>query len=156
MDINQSFPTKYLKASDITGTEPVLCIARVVLEEMEDGKEKPVVYFTNADKGLVLNKTNSMNIATIYGPETNNWANRTIQLYTTWVDYQGRSVEAVRVKPQVPQATQAPPAQQAAVQQPPQTTYPDPAMQGPPPVQAPAAPPPAAPNGPQSEDEIKF
>ena len=141
MDINAAFPTKYVSAADITGKEPIVTIARIVMEEIEEGKQKPVLYFANAQKGLVLNKTNSMNISTIYGPETDQWIGQSIQLFTTWVDFNGRSVEAVRVKPQTPQAGQ---------------TFADPALQAPPPdaVQAPSGPPPASSNGPHPAIEL--
>ena len=97
MNINDAFPSNYVKASDLKGKEVVLKISRVAMEDI-GGDHKPIVYFHGAEKGMVLNKTNSMNIATLYGPETDGWVGKEVLLYPTWVDFQGRSVEAVRVR----------------------------------------------------------
>lgn len=102
-NVNSMFPSKWLRASDLQGTEIVVTIRSLTMEEVEQGKEaQPVLHFEGKDKGMVLNKTNAMNISTIYGPETDGWIGKPIQLYTTFVDFQGRSVEAIRVKPVQP------------------------------------------------------
>lgn len=98
MNINSAFPSKFLKASDLGGAEPIVTIDRVTEEEVGEDK-KPVVYFQGKEKGVVLNKTNAMNIAEAYGPETTNWRDQKVVLFTTWVDFQGKSVEAIRIRP---------------------------------------------------------
>ena len=60
---------------------------------------KVVVYFKGKDKGLPLNKTNANNIALAYGMETDRWLDKEIILFTAVVDFQGKSVEAIRVRP---------------------------------------------------------
>ena len=145
MLISQLYPSKYIKAADLQGRAVQVTIVRVEVQEIATGEHKPVVYFQNKDKGLVLNKTNSQNIAVIYGDDTDQWSGKEVELFTAWVDFQGRSVEAVRVRP--PSFN----AQYAAPQAPPPpTSTNDPALQGPP---GPNPPPPASPD---LNDEIPF
>ena len=104
MNINQAFPSKWLSAPDIGQARPVVTIARVTEESIQQGEAaKPVIHFVGKQKGMVLNKTNAMNIATMYGPETDNWIGKSITLYTTFVDFSGRSVLAIRIEPTPPQ-----------------------------------------------------
>lgn len=98
MNINEAFPSNYLKASDLKGTTPTVTMSHVTSEQMGDDR-KLVLYFQGKDKGMVLNKTNANNIATIYGPETEQWQGKKVVLAVAWVDFQGRSVEAIRVRP---------------------------------------------------------
>lgn len=98
MNINEAFPSNYLKATDIKGREPVVTISNWKVEKMGED-DKLVIYFEGKEKGVVLNKTNATNIATMYGPETDNWIGKRIKLVTAWVDFQGRSMEAIRIRP---------------------------------------------------------
>lgn len=114
MNINEAFPSKFLSAEDLQGREITVIMDHVIMEEVGNGndkKTKPVLYFRGKQKGLALNKTNSTNIAAIYGPNTDTWQGQPVILFTAWVDYQGKSVQAIRVRPgQAPQQTrQAPP-----------------------------------------------
>lgn len=85
-----------------------------VIGSGHDAEEKPVLYFNGKEKGLVLNKTNAQTIASLHSPETDNWPGRSISIFPTQVDFQGRQVEAIRVKLQQPQQ-QAPPPPAAEV-----------------------------------------
>ncbi len=100
-NINDVFPTKYLSAADLQGKTVRLTIASVVVESLGQGSDqqrKPVAYFRGKQKGLALNKTNSNTIANVYGCETDNWVGAEIDVYPAMVDYQGRQVEAIRLK----------------------------------------------------------
>jgi hypothetical protein len=57
-----------------------------------------LLYFEGKDKGLILNKTNSNNVAAAYGDETDRWQGQDVVLYPNMVDFQGRSVEAIRLR----------------------------------------------------------
>ena len=103
MNIDSAFPSKYLKASDLNGRTVKVKIGAIKMEEVGDDS-KPCLYFEGKDKGIVLNKTNSNNIAGEYGRETDNWIGNDVWLYTALVDFQGKTVEAIRVR------TTAPPA----------------------------------------------
>ena len=113
-NINETYESKYISAPDIKGREVTITIDRVEPAEMQDGTKKLCVYFRGAKKGLLLNKTNAMNIASLYGPETDNWIGQAITIGTSWVDFQGKSTEAIRVRPIQPRGNgpvdhQAPP-----------------------------------------------
>jgi hypothetical protein len=97
MRIDNAFPSTYLKASDLQGNTVTVRMSHVKMEDI-GGDHKPILYFQNKEKGLVLNKTNSNNIAAIYGPETDDWAGQPIDLFPTMVDFQGKSVEAIRCR----------------------------------------------------------
>lgn len=92
-----SILSEYLKAADLGGREVSVVISQVKFEKM-DGKDRAVLFFIGKSKGLMLNKTNINNIVHLYGEETNDWNGKEITLYPSMVDYQGKSVEAVRVK----------------------------------------------------------
>lgn len=98
MNINEAFPSKYLKASDLQGGQPTVTISHVTVEEVGETDRKPVIYFVGKEKGIVLNKTNATNIGDAYGPDTDEWTGKKVTLFTAWVDFNGRSVEAIRIR----------------------------------------------------------
>jgi hypothetical protein len=106
-NINDVFPSKYLKAADLNGKTVTLTIKDVGVETIGDD-DKLVVYFKGRDKGLVMNKTNSNNIALVFGPDTDGWLDQDISVFPTMVDFQGRSMEAIRVKANPRPATKRP------------------------------------------------
>ncbi len=98
MRMSQAFPSKFLKAADLNNQRYTLTIARVDMESINDNEApKPVLYFQGADKGMVLNQTNGMMIASLYGDDSDNWAGRGVELYTAIVPFNGQNVPAIRV-----------------------------------------------------------
>jgi hypothetical protein len=97
MRISNAFPSNYLKAADLNGRTANVRMSHVTMEDI-GGDHKPVLYFQGKEKGMVLNKTNTNNISTAYGDETNDWAGQPVELFTAWVDFQGKSVEAIRIR----------------------------------------------------------
>lgn len=97
MNINESFPSKYLKAVDLKGRKIKVQIERIEIEKLGDDT-KPVIYFLGKDKGLVLNKSNAMIITSVFGPETNDWEGQQIYLYSAKVAFNGQMVDALRVE----------------------------------------------------------
>jgi hypothetical protein len=116
MRISAAFPSTYLKAADLQGRTVPVAIDRVELEEI-GGEHKPILYFQGKEKGLVLNKTNANNIAAVYGDDTDDWIGGGIQLFPTMVDFQGRSVEAIRVRVAPRKAASAPQPKPASMPQ---------------------------------------
>lgn len=100
MNVNDAFPSKHLKASDLKGAIVSVTISHVEIEEIGQKKDrKPVMYFSGKDKGLVLNKTNSKRIAELLGsPETDDWTGQRVALYPSETEFQGDTVECIRVK----------------------------------------------------------
>lgn len=105
MKISAAFPSNYLKAADLQDRNITVRMSHVKIETLNDD-EKPVLYFVGKEKGIVLNKTNATNISIAYGDDTTEWRDKEIILFPTMVDFQGRSVEAIRVK--IPKAKPAP------------------------------------------------
>jgi len=105
MKITTAFPSDYLKAADLQGRDVTATMDRVEMREF-GGDCKPALFFEGKQRFLILNKTNSATIADAYGDETDNWAGKQIILFPTTTDYQGRRVDAIRVR--VPTRQQAP------------------------------------------------
>lgn len=99
-NINDAFPSNYLKASDIKGSEPVVAIDRVDYELVGRQRDKKaVLYFQGKEKGLVLNKTNAMKIVQLSGSgDTDDWPGFRLKLYATETEFAGETVECIRVK----------------------------------------------------------
>jgi hypothetical protein len=98
--LNDLFPSRYLKAHDLQGHEPVVTIARVACEPMGKTRDvKPVLYFAGKAKGLRLNKTMAVAIAAIAGSDdTDRWPGTAVQLFTTTATFDTRTFPVVRVK----------------------------------------------------------
>ncbi len=109
MELSSVFGGDTLKAADLQGREPVVVIADVQMKKFDNGN-KLVITFEGKKKALVANKTNSNRIAHIHGTNTDNWIGKEVMLYTDLVDFQGKTVEAVRVRP-APRRAAAPPRQ---------------------------------------------
>jgi hypothetical protein len=112
MNIDQAFPSNYLKSSDVPGDpgegELVYTITNVKVEDMgqdEDAERKPVLYFREIDKGMVLNKTNASVVKGLYGPETDDWTGERVTIYIAEVTFQGRLVPALRIRSRKPKTS---------------------------------------------------
>ena len=93
---------KYLAGEMFSGREWTLTIEYVRTEEIRGHKEveeKPVMYFQEVQKGLVVNKTNAKYLIGLFGTdETEDWRGKRITLYTEKVNAFGKIHDAIRVK----------------------------------------------------------
>jgi hypothetical protein len=103
-NVNDFFPSKYLKAADLQGAEPVVTIDRVDFEPVgRDREMKAVLYFVGKAKGLILNKTNCNKIVELIGSAiTEEWAGSKLKLYATETQFGGDTVDCIRIKPVAP------------------------------------------------------
>ena len=104
-NVNEMFPSKYLKAADLQGHTVAVVIDRLELGEVGQGDEKEqkwIMYFEGKEKGLVLNKTNSNMVAAAYGDNTDGWTGKPLELYPTRVPFAGKIVDALRVRTEAP------------------------------------------------------
>lgn len=107
--INEMFPSNYLKAADID--DDTVVTIQSVQEETIGDDPKHVVYFDELEKGLVLNKTNAESIAAATGSDdTDDWPGSQVTLFATTVSFQGKPVEAIRVKLRKPKPKTGKPA----------------------------------------------
>lgn len=113
MNIFDCFPSKYLKCTDLNNQEVELIIRGVTLEQLPDGTTKPICYFQESQRGLLLNRVNSKTLADAYSPETDRWIGRPVVLVPSRCEYKGESVDCIRMR--IPQIV---PAASIEVQQP--------------------------------------
>lgn len=111
MRVSQAFPSNYLKAADLQDRAVRVTISGYKMEAIGED-QKPVIYFKGKEKGLVMNKTNANNIAAEYGDDMDMWQGKDIVLFSAWVDFQGKSVEAIRVRKPQPKDQEGAPAPQ--------------------------------------------
>jgi len=101
--------SRFLSTADLT-QEKKLRIKSVTVESVRGNsgrqEEKPVAWFTNHKKGLVLNATNRRTLQAALGDDMEKWANAIIIVFPTHTDYAGKTVGALRVRmPPPKQAT---------------------------------------------------
>ena len=105
LKFRQMFPRKYLGAEELNDSEIQDTISRVTMENVgTDGQpeEKPVVYFSDGCKGLVLNVTNGNAIKAAYGDDTDGWLGKPLILFPSTTDFRGKVVACLRVKVPTP------------------------------------------------------
>lgn len=100
------FPSEYLAAVEFKGRDVTLTIKSVSKEDlqMKGGKKerKPVIFFVETPKKLVLNKTNADSIASMYGTDALLWKGKRVTFYPTKVQCGRDMVDAVRTREKVP------------------------------------------------------
>jgi hypothetical protein len=101
-DVYQS-NSDFLKADDIGQNFWTVTISTVEMKEFDNGERKLATSFNELDKSLLLNMTNARTISDMYGGDTDMWVGRQIMLFTAPVDYQGKKVNAIRVRGPAPQ-----------------------------------------------------
>lgn len=100
-NVNDLFPSNYLKAAELGKARPIVTIERWELAKLGDPKHpdvKPVIYFQGKEKGLVLNRTNAQIIESFLGSDVDGWIGKDLRLYVAQVPFQGKLVDAVRVE----------------------------------------------------------
>lgn len=103
IDVNNVYPSKYLKASDLQGRTIKVEIATAAMEKMGNDT-KLVIYFKGKEKGMVLNKTNAQQIAAVYSPNTDGWLGKEIKLYPGKTQFNGQTVDSLKVEVVPPNA----------------------------------------------------
>lgn len=98
-NIDDIFPSNYLKASDIAG-EPVVTIKRVFKEEVNAKMlNKLIAEFNELQKPMVVNKTNAYKLAELLGnKDYTTWTGKQVRIYTPIVPFQGKENPAIRFK----------------------------------------------------------
>jgi len=125
-NINDAFPSDFLKAEDLQNRNVTVTIATAKIEEIGKGQDKDrkiVISLLGKQKKFVCNKTNANTISGLYGPETDNWIGKRITLCPREVEFQGKMVMAIRV-------SIVKPTDQAPAERTPPPPPPPPANQG--------------------------
>lgn len=117
MRTSEMFPSKYVAEADLAGKPRTLIMRTIEFEEVGQQRDrKPVLYFEKTQKGLVLNKTNTRKIESLYGTETEEWTGRPIELYPSETDFQGETVPCIRVRAPKSNGAAVPQTRPASVQ----------------------------------------
>ncbi|HEX9324139.1 MAG TPA: hypothetical protein VF913_18775 [Xanthobacteraceae bacterium] len=102
MKHSQRFPSRFLKAADLKPEGAVATIERVEMEPVGQGKDqktKPVLYFRNASKVLVLNNVNDETIGKVLGSDDDkDWRGQKICLYPSTTTFGKEVVDCIRVR----------------------------------------------------------
>lgn len=96
--INEMFPSKYLKHTDLQGKTVKLTIASVQQEKMPDGKMVWVMSFQGTEKALTLNVTKANIICEAFGEDTTSWVGHIIELVAGTTPFQGKMVGCINVR----------------------------------------------------------
>ena len=117
MKLSEAFPSNFLKSDDLQGKDVMLKIMSAKQEKVGNDV-RLVLTFAGTQKTMVCNKTNANRIAFLYGDETDDWIGKQIVVTSEFVEYQGRTVKGLRVKPpgtpQPPRPTAPQPAAMTA------------------------------------------
>ena len=102
MKTQDVFPNRFVKAEDLVN-DKIVTIESVVIESVYNpgehvAKDHPIVYFHNATKGMLLNKTNWNSIAELYGDDTDGWIGKKVVLFAKEVSTPDGPQPAVRIK----------------------------------------------------------
>jgi hypothetical protein len=108
--------SKFFKGTDLD-REKKFRIKTVTSDELTDStgkKEKKLIaWFTNDERGLVLNKTNLRTLRGAFGDDTTGWAAKVIAMFPMMAD-NGKPGLRVRILPPKQAAAAAPPTQPAS------------------------------------------
>jgi hypothetical protein len=92
--------SRFHKADGLDG-DLKLRIKGVTEELVGAGAEKEkklVVWFTNDERGLVLNRVNNRTLRGAFGDDTAGWAGKVIVIFPTMVEMRGKMVPGLRVR----------------------------------------------------------
>jgi hypothetical protein len=115
MKTDDVFPKKWLAGEDLPH-DTTATIQRVVMEELHNPatrkkERKPVAYFAGKRKALILNRTNWLTLAGLYGDESDAWSGKRIVMGADEVDSPQGRVKAVRIRAVNPDTLAKPPAE---------------------------------------------
>lgn len=103
--------SKYLKAADLQGGKPVVEIEDATVQENTyngETRKQIVLTFAGKEKVLGLNVTNARRISQLIGTEDyNDWIGYRIKLYVDQTEMDGKTVDCIRVFPDLPEQTNA-------------------------------------------------
>jgi hypothetical protein len=102
MKSSEAYPSNYLKSADVKAKPQIATISALEIEAVgQDKKQKPVLYFENGVKPMVVNKTNFEIIEEAFG-DSDNWSGHKIKIFCAKTTFGGNKVDGIRVEPIVP------------------------------------------------------
>lgn len=103
-NINQYFPSQWLRSEDLNGPSVVTIIqvrdVKFPGQRGESDQVKPVLVFQELEKDMIVNKTNFQALSKITGRDsTEEWIGSKVQLRVEQVNAFGDVVDAIRIRP---------------------------------------------------------
>ena len=103
MHYRKLFNSDYIGAYDLEDGDKTVTIESVTKEDVfvpQSGTsdEKMIIRFSDARKAMVCNRTNADSIASLHGPDVDQWVGKPITLYVAKVKAFGGVTEAIRVR----------------------------------------------------------
>ena len=94
-------PAQTRLSTDITGdTRGIIagCTSEDVAGNGNAADFKPVLAFSNLERGIVLNKTNAGTIKAAYGKDTDEWVGKEVILFQMSTPFNGSDVPCIRMR----------------------------------------------------------
>ena len=108
MKLDDMYPSKWLRSSDLQGRAVTVTIASVDMEVLKDDhgrdEHKPAISFQGREKRMILNKTNAQMLASALGDDTDGWIGKPITLFVMKVQGPSGIVDGLRVRVDNPPA----------------------------------------------------
>lgn len=98
MKANEVCPSPHLEAADFPADTEVTIKAVNFAEVGAEKVKKGVLYFEELPRGMVVNRTNLKRIIAWHGNETDDWVGKKITLYASETEYNGDTVDCIRVR----------------------------------------------------------
>lgn len=101
-DINQIYQSQFLRAEQLGGRPRTVTITAApaeVVGQGEKAQQKIVLSFQGVKPRFPLNKVNVMTCAGFFGPLSEHWVGKQIELRPEKVLFQGQLVPAIRIYP---------------------------------------------------------
>ena len=104
MNIDEVYPSKYLRGGDLAGHAVPVTIESVALEsfydsELKETVKKPVVYFQGKQKGVVLGKTLAFQFAEVLkSHDTEDWKGKQVMIFSARRVIYGQEREILQVR----------------------------------------------------------
>jgi hypothetical protein len=96
-----AFPAKFKKAADVKAKPLFAIISHVEMElvgQGQDQKQKPVLYFEDDEKPMVLNRTNFEALEDAFG-DSDDWPGHKVKIKCERTKFQGKTVDGLRIDP---------------------------------------------------------
>jgi hypothetical protein len=98
----QAFPSRYIGKEDVLTNSIVATIKIVLLETVKgDGgdEDKVVLHFSDNTKPMICNNTNWSAIEDAYGPDSDGWIGKSIEIYhDPGITFGGKRTGGIRIR----------------------------------------------------------
>jgi hypothetical protein len=77
-------------------------VAGSVTNAAKKTSKKPIVYFKNKTKGMVMNVTNCKTVGRMYGDDPREWVGKRVTLYQAETSAGGETIACIRIRQRPP------------------------------------------------------